>query len=365
MVSQLNDLTLNILSSVIVCVIIATHARRDFVMLYFIAYAIYFAISFFLPGGGQLNSAIAVSAVLYALLEWTTEDLIKVTPGDFISQYEKVPIFEGSIVMNASNKKTFDTYDPQNTSYRRLSVSQNRMGGAQFSYSFWVNFGSGVVDEEIAGKTLFMRGDKRKFAPQVKPSGAGAFENYFKTANGKDITIACPRVYFKSDNTIGVQVNTDRELIFEAEVGSEYSNKALRKNLVSLFAKHWVLISIVVEDNVPINDFENGISIKTYVNDTLYGSSVSHGSLRVNNGPLHILDADTWPGDSRMSDLIYYNYALSDGEVRRLYNAGPDTAASDVMDAFAGRRDDKARYGDYNKLDIHNYDASQTKFRTF
>ena len=167
-----------------------------------------------------------------------------------------------------------------------------------------------------------MRGDKRKFAPQVKPSGAGAFENYFKTENGKDITIACPRVYFKSDNTIGIQVNTDRELIFEAEVGSEYSNKPLRKNLVSLFAKHWVLISIVVEDNVPINDFENGISIKTYVNDTLYGSSVSHGSLRVNNGPLHILDADTWPGDSRMSDLNYYNYALSDGEVREAIQRG-------------------------------------------
>ena len=35
------------------------------------------------------------------------------------------------------------------------------------------------------------------------------------------------------------------------------------------------------------------------------------------------------------------------------------------MDAFAGRRDDKARYGDYNKLDIHNYDASLTNFKTF
>lgn len=363
MVSQLNDLTLNILSSVIVCVIIATHARRDFVMLYFVAYALYFAISFFLPGGGQLNAAIAISAVLYAVFEWTTEDLIKATPGAFISQYEKVPIFEGAVVMNASNKRTFDTYDPQNTSYRRLSVSQNRMGGAQFSYTFWLNFGSGVVDENIAGKTLFMRGDNRKFKPQVQFDGAGAFENYFKTGDGTDVTIACPRVYFKSENTLGVQVNTDRELVFEAEVGSEYSQKSLRKNLVSLFAKHWVLISVVVEDNVPISDFENGISIKTYVNDTLYGSSVSHGSLRLNNGQLHVLDADTWPADSRMSDLVYYNYALPDHEIRRIYNAGADTAASDHMDAFAGRKnDDKARYGDYNKMDMHNFDASLTTF---
>ena len=355
----MNDLTLNVLSAIIVCVIIATHARRDFLLLYIIAYGLYFAISFLLPGGGQLNAAIAMSAVLHAVFEWTTEDIIKATPSSFISQYEKVPIFEGSVVMNASNKKKFDTYDPQNSSYRRLSVSQNRMGGAQFSYSCWLNFGSGVDDSNISGKTLFMRGDNRRFSPKTKPRNGDTWENYFKTTDGKDITIACPRVYFKSDNVIGVQVNTDRELLFEAEVGSDYSNKSLRKNLVALFAKHWVLLTIVVEDNVAINDFENGVIIKTYVNDTLYGSSVSHGSLRMNNGPLHVLDSETWPADSRMSDLVYYNYALSDSEIRRIYNAGPETTASDDMDALGGRKnDDIARYGDYNKLDVYNVDAS-------
>lgn len=358
MVSQLNDLTLNILSAIIVSVIIATHARRDFLLLYFISYSLYFVISFFLPGGGQLNAAIAISAVLYALFEWTTEDLIKTTPSAFISQYEKVPIFEGTVVMNAATKKTFDTYDPQNATYRRLSVSQNRMGGAQFSYSFWLNFGSAVLDENVAGKTLFMRGDNRRFSPKVKPRGQEVYENYFKTEDGKDITIACPRVYFKSSNIIGIQVNTDTDLVFEAEVGSEYADKSLRKNLVSLFAKHWVLVTIVIEDNVPINDFENGISIKTYVNDTMYSSSVAHGSLRTNNGQFHLLDADSWPADSRMSDLIYYNYALDNGAIRRIYNAGPDTTASDDIDALSGRKNnDKAKYGDYNKLDIYNYDA--------
>lgn len=361
MASRLNDLTLNILSSVIVSVIIATHARRDFLLLYFIAYALYFAISFFLPGGGQLNAAIALSAVLYAVFEWTTEDLIKATPTSFISQYEKVSIFEGSVLMKANSNKVFDTYDPQNPNYRRLSVSQNRMGGAQFSYSFWLNLGGGV-GPEIVGSTLFMRGDNRRFSPKVKPRDGEVYENYFKEGDGRGVTIACPRVYFKSENILGIQVNTDRELVFEAEVGTEYANKSLRKNLISIFAKQWVLVTIVVEDNVPINDFENGVSIKTYFNDTLYGTSVSHGSLRLNNGRLHVLETDNWPQDSRMSDLVYYNYALSNSEIRRLYNAGPDTTESDDINARSRKNDDKARFGDYNKVDIYNYNPA---FATF
>lgn len=358
MASQLNDLTLNILSSIIVSVIIATHARRDLIFMAFIVYSLYFVISFFVPGGGQLNAAIAMSAVLYAVFAWTTADMIQTTPSTFVSQYEKVPIFEGSIVMNAHTNRIFNTYDPQNPTYRRLSVSQNRMGGAQYSYSFWVNFG-GAIDSNIAGKTIFMRGDKRKFTPYIKRKDNSSFQKYFQNTDGSDITIACPRVYFKSENTLGIQVNTDRELIFEAEVGNQYSNKALRKNMLSLIPRHWALITIIVEDNVPINDFENGIVIKTYVNDTLYGTSVSEGSLRMNNGPFHILGGDQWPADSRMSDLIYYNYALSDSEVRSIFNAGPNTTASDDMNALAGRkRDDTLRVGDYNKMDIHNYNAT-------
>lgn len=357
MASQLNDLTLNVLSSIIVSVIIATHARRDLIFLAFIVYALYFTISFFVPGGGQLNAAIAMSAVLYALFAWTTADMIQATPSSFVSQYEKVPIFEGTIVMNAHTQRAFDTYDPQNPSYRRLSVSQNRMGGAQFSYSFWVNFG-GAIDSNIAGKTIFMRGDKRKYSPTIKKNNNSSFQKYFQNTEGSDITIACPRVYFKSDNTLGIQVNTDKELVFEAQVGNDFSNKGLRKNILSLIPRHWALITIVVEDNVPINDFENGIAIKTYVNDTLYGTSVSEGSLRMNNGPFHILGGEEWPAESRMSDLFYYNYALSDSEVRGIFNSGPNTSASDDLNILAGRpRDDKLRLGDYNKMDINNYNA--------
>lgn len=321
-----------------------------------ILYGMFFAVAFFVPGGGQINTAFATCAVVWAILTYTTSDLIEKTPGGPISQWERVPIFEGYIIMNAHVKARFDTYDPMNHSYRRLVPSMNRMGGSQFSYSFWLNFG-GALDDSITGKTLFLRGDKRLYAPTVRGPDDLAFERYFKDApEGRDITVACPRVYFKAANMLGVQINTDRDLIFEAEVGTPYANQELRQNLLSLIPRHWALITIVFEDNIPINDFENGVAIKTYVNDLLYDTSVAPGAMRQNNGPFHVLMAEQWPPESRMSDLIYYNYALSDNDVRKLYNKGPNTNPSDDMPNDTAMDDnDKLILSPYNKVDKTNY----------
>lgn len=355
---NLNDLTLNVLSAIIVSVILATHARKDLIMISFIVYALYLGISLFVVGGGQLNAAIAMSAVLYAVFQWSTNDMIKVTATSYVSQYEKVPIFDGSIMMNSNTHKVFDTYDPQHPSYRRLSNSQNRQGGSQYTYSFWLKMGASINDD-IIGKTLFIRGDKREFKPKYKSSPDDPFQNYFQSSDGKGITICNPRVYFKRPNTLAIQINTDRDLVFEAEVGSEFSDQDLRKNILSLIPKHWAMITIVVEDNVPINDFENGVSIRTYLNDSLYSTSVTHGSLRLNNGPLHCLCHDVWPGESMMADFTYYNYALSDSAVRRRFNRGVTTDASnDINSTRAKDENEVINVSAYNTTDRYNYDTN-------
>lgn len=356
MVSQLNNLTLNVLSAITVSVVIATKVRRDFIFIAFLTYAVYLGISALVPDGGQLNAAIALCSLLYVLFDWTTEDLVKVKPDDFVSQYEKVPVFDGYVIMNASNNKTLDTYDPQNPLYRRLSLSQNRMGGAQYTYTFWVNF-SGAIDQNIAGKTLFMRGDKRKFKPFRKDARDSAYAPYFEgTPSNTDFTIVGPRVYFKSPTVLGVQVNTDTELVFETEVGNQFADKSLRRNALSLVPGNWAMFAIVVEDNVPIDDFANGVAVTVYINDVRYAKGSTPGSLRPNAGPLHVLLGDAWPANSKMSDLHYYNYALSDHEVHRIYAAGPNTKASDDLDSSARKRDDTLRLGVNNKLDNYNYD---------
>jgi hypothetical protein len=360
MASALNDLTLNILSAIIVSVIIATNTRRDYIVLAFIIYSVYLVISFFVPGGGQLNAAIAVSAILYALFSWTTEDLIKTKPTDFVSQFERVPIFEGYVLMNESQNKVFDTYNPSDPLYRRLSLSQNRMGGAQFSYSFWLQLG-GAMNELLEGRTIFVRGDPRKFKPQIKRDETPNFTPYFDDATG-GVTIACPRIYFKSNNSIGVQVNTDKELLFETVVGNNYMEGEVRKNALSLLPGTWALITLVVEDNFPINDFENGVAIKVFLNDTMYSTATIEGSLRPNTGPIYFLPSrtsdPTWPAKSKISDFIYYNYALNENEVKRLYYRGPNNTASTDLDSSTARKNrDKLHLGDVNKLDITNYNA--------
>jgi hypothetical protein len=362
MASALNDLTLNILAAIIVSVIIATNTRRDYIVLAFIIYSVFLVISFFVPGGGQLNAAIAVSAILYALFSWTTEDLIKAKPTDFVSQFERVPIFEGYVLLNETQNKIFDTYNPKDPLYRRLSLSQNRMGGAQFSYSFWIQLG-GAMDLSLSGRTIFVRGDNRKFRPQIKRDETPNFVPYFVNASG-DITIACPRIYFKTHNSIGVQVNTDKELLFETEVGNNYMDSEVRKNALSLIPGTWAMITLVVEDNFPINDFENGVAIKVFLNDTMYSTATVEGSLRPNTGPIHFLPSDsssntpTWPAKSKISDLIYYNYALNENEVKRIYYRGPNKTASKDLDSTSSRKNnDTLMLGDVNKLDITNYSA--------
>lgn len=364
MASALNDLTLNILSAIIVSVIIAANTRRDYIVLAFIIYSVYLVISFFVPGGGQLNAAVAVSAVIYALLSWTTEDLIKVKPTDFVSQFERVPIFEGYVLLNENANKTFDTYNPNDPLYRRLSLSQNRMGGAQFSYSLWIQLG-GAMDATLAGRTIFVRGDNRKFKPQIRRDETPSFTPYF-TSNSGDVTIACPRIYFKSHNSIGVQVNTDKELLFETVVGNNSMEGEVRKNALSLLPGTWALITVVVEDNFPINDFENGVAVKVFLNDTMYSTATIEGSLRPNTGPLHFLpsnetdtkDTVAWAAKSKISDFIYYNYALNENEVKRLYYRGPNTTASTDLESTTTRKaHDKLSLGDVNKLDIANYNA--------
>lgn len=351
MAVTINDVTLNILSAIIVSVIIATHVRRDMIVAAFIMYTILFIITFFVPGGGQLNAGGAMASIVFALLSWTTEDMITTTTSMEISQYEKVPIVEGYLVINAQTNLKFDTYDPLHTKYRRLSLSQNRVGGLQYTYVFWLNT---KINTNLVGKTILHRGDGRKFAPQVKYPDATAFENMF--SNTRDITIAGPRIYFKEETILGVQLNTDNQLLVDFEIGNKYKDLANQKNILNIISNKWVMISVIIEDNVAINEFENGISVKVYINDYLYDVKQATGSVRPNEGPLHLLTSQTsnevWPADSRIADVSYFNYALSDAHVRRLFNKGFTNKASSLSDRK--KNNDTLELGPYNKLDYSN-----------
>jgi hypothetical protein len=352
------DWTLNLSAVVMVAVVLATKVRADWVRIFAIIYGVFVVAMIFVPYGGQINVSVALGLLAYVVLHTlsTTAPL----PNTTISQQERVPVFTG--VMNAKSNigRVYNTFDPSSLTYRRLPQSVNRMGGAQFSYTVWVSFSRGINDADVAGKTLFMRGDNKHFRPLYN-SKSGTTENYFAENEGKDYTIACPRVSFLGANKLAVDVNTDSELRRRFVIGSDAPEGAMQKNVLSLIPGHFVMYTFVFEDNVGMDAFERGIRMRFYINDQMYFTSTAPGALRQNEGPLYLLLDRTPDGREgvdalSIADLTYYNYALRDTDVASLYSKGYNAEA--FKDTSVVKKDNMSlNMSSYNRLDYRaNYD---------
>ena len=112
-------------------------------------------------------------------------------------------------------------------------------------------------------------------------------------------------------------------------------------------------MTIVFEDNIPINDFENGILVRVYLNDTLYQIEKIASTLRQNRGDLELFP-DGAIHNCKIANMKYYNYALSDAEIKNDTSSRPDiekTASSTT------KKNDQHQSFDTvakNHLDVYN-----------
>ena len=264
-----------------------------------------------------------------------------------------VVITDGYIESTLLDNK-INTSVPFADTYLPIIPSINIKGGSQFTYSFWVNVGDIA---EAKGKTLFVKGDKE-------------FRNYYLTEKKYDVNsqsmvdkhsqiingrvAMCPAVSFGNSATeVGfvVKFNTLHNMNETLEVKSmKAANNIYRNNLLSLVSGQWFMITIVFQDNVPVGDFENGLSVKFYVNDVLYQQGQYSSALKQNHGDF-IMFPDTSFKGTRMSGLTYYNYALGDADIRNLAGKGAVTTPS----TLAGKVNASALYlSDMNRMDMYN-----------
>jgi len=230
-------------------------------------------------------------------------------------------LLNSSEVAHNSAKNKFNTTIPFIKNYLPIIPSLNTQGGAQFSYSFWIYIGD-PIQAAKGRKTIFIKGDKKRY-------------NYTQTRNTNtvakisekkhDRAVFAPMLSFGGENLdLEIKFNTFHnmhETIHIRRIESE--NSLVRNNLQSLFSKIWFKITMVFEDNVPINDFERGILVRIYLNDTLYQMEKFASTLRQNRGDL-ILFPDGAIQDFKIADFNYYNYALPDEEVRKKFTSMPD-----------------------------------------
>lgn len=328
--SLLVSFVLNVASAIIVVLLAVTGTvRPDLLRLFLIAYGIALVPMLLLSEGGQVNAGLALGLTAHAILTAVSREADMRT-SVFVADKQSTYVIKGYIDGHSGANQSFTTYDRTSKLYRSLPRSVNRNGGSQFSVSMWIFIKGSVTDQRVAGKTLFLRGDKKLYKPVAASDGS----NYFKTADGMDFAIACPRIHFPAgegcSNRLLVDVNTDARLLQRFEVGSGDSSPVLRKNLLSATPNSWTLLTVTVQDEIPVRGFESGISVCVYVQDALYEKKSAPGSLRANQGGAHVLPsrgthANAAPGGisgSYVGDVMWHNWALSGPEVAALHRQG-------------------------------------------
>lgn len=243
----------------------------------------------------------------------------------------------------------FNTDVPYLPNYVPIKPSVNIKGGAQFTYSFWIFMGPGVTDANASYQTIFLKGSNARYDFTID-------DNILKTQKvmSKERMVHCPMFRFGSNaKSFEVVFNTlnryDETLSIES-LSSEDS--MYRNNLLQMLNNQWIMISISFEDNIPINEFENGVIVKFHVNETLYKVGRFTSALKQNFGDLYLFPNEVPLADVKLSNMIYYNYVVSDSEVRNLYAKGPNTSTSSIYIKPESKR--PPTLSDYNNLDIYN-----------
>jgi hypothetical protein len=272
---------------------------------------------------------------------------------------ETVRIVDGYAYTSIATNRSWNTVNPDARNYVRLRRSYNRKGGAQFSYQFWMYLDD-TTPENVAGKDILMRGDRTNFKYQTSTElDDGVLANTV-TRNAEGIVIKCPRIRFgPTHDSIVIELNTlhnpDEMITIDPIAASGGEDTSLRHNILKLMQHKWVLFTFTFEDSVAINDFEDGILVRFYVNDILYNTSSVRSTLRPNNGAFYLMPAsgDSTIKNGRIGDVTYYNYAVSGAMIRENFERGPPKYP--CKEIMGGDSLGEPLYlSEYNKLDIYN-----------
>lgn len=260
-------------------------------------------------------------------------------------------VLNSSEVADRSIENVFNTTIPFLKNYIPIVPSLNTQGGAQFSYSFWLFVGNPIKAAKER-KALFIKGDKKRYR-YLQTNHAGALNG--NTRKTYDRAIFSPMVSFGSENLdFEIKFNTFHNMNETIHVRRiENENSLMRNNLQSLFSKTWFKLTMVFEDNVPINDFEKGILVRIYLNDTLYQMERIASTLRQNRGDLYLFPDDAIP-NCKIADFKYYNYALSDEEVKSTYTQTPNIEKTGSSTNAKSAREHSFDTVAKNHLDIYN-----------
>lgn len=284
----------------------------------------------------QFTLAIVVVVALFAAaFAVYSSELIKEAQTKHTPK-QRVDIFKGIKDLKTSNNEVYNTSDDRSPTYKNLELSINRLGGAEFTYNFWLYKPSTQRDASALVSTpedtfkddtdvvLLLRGSKRKAAFYNVCNNLGKAANaQTSTSESRNILVKCPLIKLQHNTTIAngdmdvlaVELNTQkhpdgvrelsRDMCNPNELGTWAKFNQHKLAVTGLsgenFVEKWFMVTVVVRDTNPLDrlPIRNKILVQIYINGVLeleryvdngIGEITSDRAsiLRQNFGPLHV-----------------------------------------------------------------------------
>lgn len=199
-----------------------------------------------------------------------------------------------------------------------LPPTVNRYGGSQMCFTWWMKL-KNVDESNIAGKVLFMRGDEREYPLQKFDisSGSSQLPSDYRTR-----IVKAPLVRFGSNyRELIIECNT-ADNVEQMFASTEFDENKQHRDYLDMLPGRWVMWTFILEDNVPIDDFEAGIVMRLYLNDTLFMRKTAKGALRLNEGSLHLCPNSDMIQGLEISNLTFVPWAMSDRDIQSRFRQG-------------------------------------------
>ena len=249
----------------------------------------------------------------------------------------QIPIVEGPCPLD-NTKRVLNTVNPGAQNYIFLPDSNNLIGGAQFSYTFWINLNRKNLLR--TDKIIFMRGifsgveNDQAVPTEGRIEGGKMDENIVLTK--------CPLVRFAKQSTtrngpyvptLDIEFNTLKnphnvihldEKIFDRIPSSSNDNR-------------WYMFTMVFKDHLDARNQPVGAEVLVYLNDSLVKTHVLRDdAIKVNHGNFVILPGGKRDIESFFANITYYNYALDIIQIQEIYNNRLDTNKYCTINSFSG-----------------------------
>jgi hypothetical protein len=148
----------------------------------------------------QVAAGLLVVVLVYHMALWILHrDSLVGAVNEETDPAQKLLVLDGWLDAGAASGQSWSTINPYALSFVPLQRSANRKGGAQFSYSFWMQLND-VSPDNVAGKTLLLRGDPRAYTwtrAAQKAAGLGdALGPDPVRTTSTDVLVKCPRIRF-------------------------------------------------------------------------------------------------------------------------------------------------------------------------